>query len=246
MIINVAICDDEPNDVNNIKSFLNRYEMENNIDFSIQLYVDGTKLLENYQKGYYHLIFLDVEMPNINGLDVARYIRQNINDYNTRIVFVSNYPEYMQDSFNVQAFNYFPKPFRYDNFIMLINQLLHSIETSTCTRLLIRDDSSEELVNINDILMISTEDSKNKRIKITFSDRELIINGLLSEWSDELYDLGFATPARGFLVNMRHIHYIMDNSLILDNGMSIPLSRRNNKEIRKLFNRRLLTLEGNR
>lgn len=246
MNINIAICDDNPADIDNIKSFLNRYEMEYDIDFSIELFSDGTKLLEDYKKGRYHLIFLDVEMPGINGLDIARFIRNTQLDYDTKIVFVSNYPEYMQDSFNVQAFNYFPKPFLYDSFVMLMEQLINTITSSTYTRIVVKGGSSEELVNVNDIVMITSKDSKNKRLSVIFPEKEMVINGVISEWYEDLLSLGFISPSRGNMVNIRYIHYINDSSLVLKNGMSIPISRRHAKEVRNVFNKRLLTIDGNR
>jgi DNA-binding LytR/AlgR family response regulator len=247
MLLKIAICDDEQNDLQVIKQHLHHYEMAHGIDFDISAFTSSTALLNNYTNpGDYHVLFLDVEMPQKNGLETANYIRRKVGDNLVKIVFVSNYPEYMQDSFNVQAFHYFPKPFNQKNFLTLMNLILTDIEKNHQTKLLVREDESEELVYINDILLISTQNAQKKEIKITMTDKEVCVTGRIGEWENDLKENGFISSARGYLVNLRHIHYIKDTSLVLDNGMSVPLSRRNAKEVKKCFHNKLLCLNGNR
>ncbi len=106
MIFKVAICDDEANDIFLLKNHLQKIGADLDIDFEITTYNDSRLLLSDYVlPGTFHILFLDVEMPEPNGIAAAQRIR-SLPDRDVRIVFVSSYPQYMKDSFNVQTFQY--------------------------------------------------------------------------------------------------------------------------------------------
>ena len=70
MLFKVAICDDEEKDIQAIQRFLHIYEMQHDIDFEINTFQNSTKLLEKYDSaGRYNILFLDVEMPKLSGLE---------------------------------------------------------------------------------------------------------------------------------------------------------------------------------
>ena len=77
MIFNVAICDDEQKDIDIISNYLSDYQMKYNIDFRISRFSSGMELLDKYTgHGVFQLLFIDVEMPVLSGLDVAKRIRK--------------------------------------------------------------------------------------------------------------------------------------------------------------------------
>ena len=107
MQFNIAICDDEAEDAAIISNYLEEYK---SADVSINLFSDARELIKSYtHANKYDIVFLDVEMPVIDGLTLAKQIRL-IPDYDVKIIFVSSYPEYMQKSFDVQAYHYLEKP----------------------------------------------------------------------------------------------------------------------------------------
>ena len=73
MILNVAICDDEENDIDIISDYLFKYQMIHDVDFNISRFQSGQNLLNTYSKhGVFQLLFIDVEMTELSGLDVAK------------------------------------------------------------------------------------------------------------------------------------------------------------------------------
>ena len=242
MIFRVAICDDDKQDILTIKKHLNDYSFQMDVDFEIYIFTDPQVFLSQYtEPGNFHIIFLDVEMPVMNGLEVATKIRQ-IPDKYAKIIFVSNYPEYMQDSFNVQAYHYLSKPLKYSTFSEVMNTILDDYQTCHITKLLVKQDGQELLIFLNDIISIESLNSKKKLLKINLLHEEIITTGLINDWEKELKSQNFISPARGYLVNLFHIHYIKDTSLIMRNNIEIPLSRRKEKELRSLFTKRILTI----
>ena len=242
MLFKVAICDDEEKEIQAIQRFLHIYEMQHDIDFDISTFQSSALLLEEYNAcGKYNILFLDVEMPDINGLELARRIR-NIPDKMAKIVFVSNYPEYMQDSFNVEAFQYFPKPLTFEKFEILMQRIVRAYTESEKASFILKENDSDEIVYVENIVSIETLNSKRKQLRITLNDKVVDTTGILSEWEKKLENLSFFSPCRSFLVNLNNIHYIKDKELVMNNQDRIPLSRRQEKKLREIFSKRLLTI----
>jgi len=242
MDLNIAICDNEIKEAELLNRYLKDYEQINEVNFKIDAFASGDSLLCSYNAiGAYHIIFLDVEMPGKNGIETASAIR-NMGDNNVRIIFVSNYPKYMQDSFNVQAFNYLTKPISFDNFSDILNKIVTSYKDSSNTKLIIPIDGQKELVFINDILYIEALKTRKGYIRFVLTNHTVICKGILSEWTEDLKSFDFVTPYRGLLVNINYIHYINNDSLTLTTGTVLPLSRRYDKKIRSLFSKHTLTI----
>lgn len=242
MIFDVAICDDEKEDMDIIAGFLSDFQMNNNIDFNISTFDKGKNLLDNYlEHGKFQILFLDVEMPGVSGLEIARYIRK-IPDRDVKIVFVSNYPEYMRDSFDVQAFQYLPKPLTYYNFAKVMKNIITDFNESHAVQCIIKSDLSEEVIYSNKIIYVHTIDAYAKRLSITLEDHTVETTGRLTDWEKALRWQNFVIPYRGYLINSAQIHYIMENKLIMNDGSEIPMSRRKEKDIRNMFAKNSINL----
>lgn len=242
MNIKTALCDDSVNALNKLKDYLQQYELMHDVDFEITMFTSGEELLGKcIPHCPYQLLFIDVEMAGRNGIETASAIRENGNT-DLKIIFVSSYPEYMQDSFLVQAFYYLTKPVSYSDFADVLDNIIRSLENSRVTKLLLQEDGSEQLINIQELIYIEVEKNNKNTLRFVTVSSEIRCHGTISDWKEELEPLHFVTPYRGLLVNLNHIRYICSNSLKLTGDREIPLSRRYEREIRSLFSRHLLTI----
>ena len=95
MKLKTAICDDDLSDAKIIEKHIQTFEMQYDITLDYELYENSRELLNRYSTpGMYHILFLDVEMPELSGLELAERIRA-LPDDRVKIVFISSYPEYM-------------------------------------------------------------------------------------------------------------------------------------------------------
>lgn len=235
MNLKIAVCDDNKNDRENLKSILLNYYFANDIELTVDLYESGRELLAHYKKSEdYQIVLLDVEMPNTSGIEVAESIRSAV-DKHAIIVFISNYPQYMQDSFRVHPFYYIMKPYESKEIFRLMDSIIKEIESSRIIYSLISTEQGDVTVNIRDVLYIEASDSRNSILSFHFSDRILTTKGTIVHWQEQLEEYNFYQCCRGILLNLRHIHYFTKGSIILDSGESVPVSRKKEKELKTLF-----------
>ena len=236
MTYTVAVCDDDQTQIDILKNNLIRYSIDTDIDFFIDEYISGELLIEKYKsvKSPYDIIFLDMEMPDIKGLDVAAAIRE-LPDRNVSIAFVTSYPEYMQDSFDVQASQYIIKPVVYEQLAKKLDIILKCINASYTNIKVISEKSGERVLYLDDVICIETE--KSSKLIVTTISETFLITAKLSDLAKELSDKDFISVHRTCLANMKYIRKFNADSLEFTSGKTVNLSRRRLPEVKELFSK---------
>ena len=107
MLLRIAIVEDEKKAQDTLRGYLERFGKENDITFLIDVYGTPVMLLDQY-KAEYNIIFLDIQMPDINGMDAARRIRAI--DSSVVLIFVTSLTQYAIEGYEVEALDYIVKP----------------------------------------------------------------------------------------------------------------------------------------
>ena len=231
----MAICDDTISESKEVKEHLTRYSIQANAEFSIQTFTDPLELLKNYQNSnQYQVLFLDVELPHMHGIQLAKKIRSTINR-NVIIVFISSYPEYMKDSFQVHPFHYLVKPISFPAISSLMDQIMEEIEVNEQYYTIIGNDNREWPVFLKDIYYIEIADSKREMLQFYFADHDICAKGMLSDWTKQLRHLNFMPCFRNSIVNLLHIHYFENHCIYLDNGTRLKMSRNFEKALKERY-----------
>lgn len=236
MLYKIAICDDEIEQIKIISDHLLRFSVKNNIEFSIERYTNSNELLKKYynKSSPFDMLFLDMEMPGRNGLETAEEIRR-IPDRNVLISFITSYPEYMQDSFDVQASQYLTKPVSYELFEKKLEKMLNYIGNLETNITVLSQKSGETILYLDDIVCI--ESNKNSNLVITTRNEEIIIKGKITDYEKELAGKYFISVHRSCLANMRYIKKFNGDTLEFSNGKIVPVSRRRLSEIKESFSK---------
>lgn len=124
-MIRVAIVEDEVESLNELKVCFDRYQVEKNCSIEIDSFDTADKFLSDYTPGVYSIVFMDIEMPGINGMDAARMLREK--DGDILLFFVTNLAQYALESYEVQAFMFMVKPVVYDNFLIKMERAIRRI-----------------------------------------------------------------------------------------------------------------------
>lgn len=241
MIMNIAICDDEPHASQHLVELLHMYEIQHDYEFKITTFHSAIEFQNIYKTtGQYDMVFLDVEMPELSGLELARGIR-NLPDSSVKIIFTSNYPQYMQDSFNVNAFQYLQKPITLNQLHEQFHRITNELQLNASSYISIKNSDIEELLPINEIIYIETIKREKDKLLYVCKNKALTGSGKIIELEQQLQSYHFSSPHRGILVNLQAIHFITTDTIEMVNGTILPLSRRKEKEFRQHFHKILLS-----
>ena len=235
MQINIACCDDERTQIDRLKEYFNTLSVQIDTDIRVDYYLSGELLLQKVRndKEYFDIYVLDVEMPEINGIKLGEEIR-NIAGRDVLLIYLTNYPEYMHDSFQVQAFQYMTKSVDYEPFKAEIVRAIKYLKNDDKSVIFSNTDSEEVVYRLKSILYIEKVKGFNT-MQVVHSKGDEMVRGNINTYEGRLLPEGFVRVSRAALVNMGHIHRINDSELVLDNDMKVKVSIRKLPQIKSSF-----------
>ena len=214
----IAICDDEKMIRELLKEKIQKYYFSNNMDFSIQTFENGEKVLES-DLNLIDVLFLDVEMPGRNGMKIARAIREKNKEM--LIVFLTAYSEFVFESCKVDAFRYLVKPVNDQE----LTETLAAISQKFCeTEEHLNFQFKNEMYSIkySDILYI---EGMRDKIWIYCTGQTYRWRGTLKNLCDLLEDKGFFQVHRSYIINMNKIKKYNSQEVILEENHKVPVSK---------------------
>lgn len=219
-MIKIAICDDNKADTFTIKSFLRDYFETIKVEFGIDCFFSGEELVSRGES--YNIIFLDIEMGEMNGIAVGKVMKNIF--LHTQIIYVTSYSSYWLDAFSIHAFQYIIKPIKKENVISCVKDVLEYINYL----------NSKEIVSIDIDGNIIRFDSKeiyyfefiDRKVKIVFKDNVSYIRTSMKKIYDEVKEQNFGRPHSAFIVNFFHIRGIKGNEILMPNNILIPISQK--------------------
>lgn len=215
-IIKIAICDDSSIDRSIIRRILKDYFTVNeNITCKIYEYETGEAFMSGEQD--IDLVFLDIMMPGINGMDVARRLVDE--DSDTRIVFTTSSVDYVSEGYDVSALHYLVKPFKPEKLVEVLDRFVARLKSIRTVELKI--GRNKRTFFTDDIYWI---ESANHNAIIHLAESEEIATGSLGDISELFISQDFVKVNRFALVNMRKMTTIPSETVVLTNGEELKVS----------------------
>ena len=230
-MLKIAICDDDKYICSEIERVLLDYEKSSTVEIDIKVFYTGESLI-NFIKNehFFDLIFLDVELGTTTGIEIGSKIRNELDDYISKIVFITSKTGYEQQLFDLYPLNFIKKPIDKEKLIKCV---------CLAVKLLDIDNKTFEYKKRYDVIKISIKDilyfeSKGKQIKIVTHSYEDHFYETLDNIKNKLPKI-FIEPHRSFLINFDKVERITKESVFMINGHEIPISQRNLKNIRSMI-----------
>ena len=223
-MLKIGICDDKIKIVTDIAENLEKVSHVINDDILVYKFTDSTEMINSDLK--FDLIFLDIEMPECDGLEVAEQIRMK--DSKVQIVYITSHDNYMYRAYRVHAFDYLLKPVEYESILTVISDYLNIINSECHDILRFTLISEEEIfINAEEIIYISCGYKKRTVIVIT-KGKDYICKGSLKDIYNSLDSIDFFMPHRSHIINLLMVDTFKRNkNVTMINGDTIPLSKGN-------------------
>lgn len=216
-MIRIAVCDDDRDFSERIKRLIEQYFTEQAAETNITIFNSGDDFLA--ESIDYNAVFLDIDMPNISGFEIAEQISGD-----TLIIFVTTHDELVYSSLKFRPFRFIRKAYLEEELsetLVEVNKEIAKLNASS--KFILQTKNGEVLLNVNNIEYI--EIYSHLMQVYTVGGEVLECYGSLSAMEKQLNDFDFVRAHKSYLVNCNYIFSIEKNRIILDDKTEIPLSR---------------------
>ena len=181
------------------------------------------------------LIFLDIRMPKLNGLDLLRTLQ-----HRPMVIITSAYEEHALESFELEVIDYLLKPFRFDRFLKAANRALatytlrrqaadtpaiahHQATPATEPgRIYIKSDKKQIQLDLDDVYYL---ESVGNYVKVWGADKFVLTARTLTSFEEQLPADIFVRIHKSYMLNRKYVHYIEGNTIRLKNGKELPVGK---------------------
>ncbi len=223
----IAVCDDIPLECADIAKQIETILKQSNADFIIKKFFGGLELIQSRES--FDIIFLDIKMPNINGMELAKQIRKQ--GRQSLIIFITSASEYVFDAFDVEAFQYLLKPIQTDKLKNVLEKATKKMQIdANIDFLMISANRQIQKVFLKDILYI---ESIGRIAKIHCNNGTLETYEQIGILEDKLSDKFFFRCHKCFLVNLNFVDAFNKTEVRLENGEKIMLAKRRYEDFQK-------------
>lgn len=217
-MIKVAVVEDNGTAAAQLTAYLERYGQENQKEFEITRFEDAVKFLDRY-KDPFDLVFMDIDLPGLNGMDAAERLRGM--DRRAVLIFVTNLAQFALKGYEVDALDYLIKPLQYGMFSLKLRRAVARCEEDLDS-ILLSQQSGYQRVLLRELCYVEVQGHK-----LLFHTRSEILSGAgtLAEVEEKLHGKGFLRCNKCYLVNYRYVAMVRGSSVLLKNGEELLISR---------------------
>ena len=212
----IAVCDDEKIFRDELKNAVRSYSNLHRLEIATDEYKCGEDLLE--AKYEYEIIILDYKMDSIDGLETARRLREK--NISSTIIFLTNFPKFVFDSFEVSPFRFFKKPLNANQLHKALDDYFNELRRNR--PILLKSGRETICIQSNCIVFLEAD---NKKCYVNLFDKKLHIPKTMAYIEKLLPKNDFFKVHKAFIVNLRHICNYNRELLHLQSGDRVPTSR---------------------
>lgn len=228
--MNIAIVDDLEKDALGLSDFVTQYCGDHHLQYDIHQFENGSRLLDTLQAQAFDLVFMDIYMDDMNGLDVAREMRKH--GFENLIVFSTVSTDHAINGYSVEAYDYLVKPYDYLRFCETMDRCQKELFNKS-RYIVVKESRIYVKIRLDDIIFT---DYHNHYIQIhttqriiksymNFADFSL----LLSPYSQ------FLNCYRNCIVNMDHVACLKGYEFIMKSGDIMPITRNRKIDIKQKY-----------
>ncbi len=225
----IGICDDDSFFIKEIRDRLESFSTAEE-GFHVSDFCSTDELIEYYRNGgHFDILFINIEMRGINGIEAAEIIRAL--SPRTIIIFVSAHSDYIFDAFRLEALHFLVKPVRDREWSEVFGRAINKYRTVNAS-IILKWESTRNKIGIDKISFV---EGYRRHLTVHTADGVFEAVGKLSEMQELLSPHGFVRVHQGFIVNMNYIKSFKTDELELTDGTRVPVSVRKRQDALKIY-----------
>ena len=225
--MNLLICDDNSIELKKTSDLVRKWSALNKIDIAIFETDDVEVALKSAVMTDYAIALLDIEMPQMDGMDVTDVLRKNNPDI--LVIFISNYESYVCDAFSLKVFSYVYKRNLEKQLPKILDDAVKEISNEK-TFFKYKIQREEYIININRIRYF---EAIGHHIVMYTKNESIEFVGAIRDLEERLNNQIFVRVNRQNIVNIKYIEEIKQNNIILEGNELIPIGKKYADNIKK-------------
>lgn len=230
--LELAVCDDQVSILQVVSGAIISTFRQHEIDATVEVFSRAAELERRMKTKSFRLIFLDIDMPGMDGLTFARKLREK--NVKTDILFISNREDKVFDALRLNPAGFIRKSRFLEDVSAVIEQWLKNCPPEEEQALVFQQRDSVCSIPLDKILYVESI-GKLQYVHQTGKEEPASMRRSMHELEELLTPQGFLRIHTGYLVNYRFIRRLDDHEAVLTNGETLPLSRRRVKEVRDQY-----------
>lgn len=230
--MNIAVCEDQASDRTLLCDTIENYFARMGYAGELSLFETGEDLLTDFSPGKFDIVFLDIFLPGISGVDAARKIREA--DPDCMLLFTTISLDHALDGFEVQASGYVVKPIDQEKMDRALYMCREVLSKNARTIQIPSGRNGEIALPLGNILYIEVY---GKSALFHLHGGVFEVRQPLDEIEQRLGGVPFLRCHRSYIVNMNHINEIDSESFVMKNGDFVPMRKNGRKEVKIAFSR---------
>lgn len=220
-MLRFAICDDDEKCAADTELMIENWSADTSTQTQVQSFNNGDELIREIENAKYDIIFLDIYMPLLNGMEAAKEIREK--DKTVKIIFLTTSPEFALQSYSVKATDYCIKPITYQKLKEILDDCT-AANRQEPESLTLKTVGGYQKIYLHDIEYI---EAQNKRV-FFFLKSGRVVEVIQSLYTFETWlsdSKGFFKCHRSYLVYLPNVDYFNNTEIKTKSGRRIPISR---------------------
>ncbi|MBQ8160630.1 MAG: response regulator transcription factor [Clostridia bacterium] len=223
----IAITDDDPRDADALRAAVETYCEEQHVSAMVQTFHDGLDLIRSTEK--HDIVFLDIQMGKLDGMETAHLIRKM--DQDCILIFVTNMAQFAIKGYEVDALDFILKPVKQASISFVMSKALKRLQQSGHSMFSLKTPDGTVSLSENDITYVEVFD--HNLVYHTLRG-DYTVRGRLSDVEEKLNSDRFVTCNRSFIVNLRHVTSINTDCLLIGDTR-IAVSKSHRKDLMTRF-----------
>ena len=227
ILMKILLCDDEQQYIDELKIHIEEFMKSRSIGFEIHIFNNPQSVVES--DTVYQLAFLDIQMDELDGISLAKILKER----NNKIVmfFVTSFNDYQDEAMDLRAFRFFEKPFNVERLYSGLEKAMEYIDESYID-FFVWANNEHKKVLVDDVIYV---ERGNRQVTLVTTQGNYTTRESFDEWCNILQNTFFYKVHKSFIVNLHYVTGYKYSEIFIQNNIRIPIASRRQADFHKFW-----------